>query len=246
MDVRFYFAIQLKGRKKLPLSFRRYILDGRGMTIRVERKKAFLYLLPCFIGLIVFYFIPFIMSLHYSTIESFFNPQFVFIKNYIDLFKNQSFLLALKNTFIFMLYIIPTQIVISFSVAYCAERALRRAGFFSYAVLLPMILPISAFYHLSLILFSHKGIVNSIFMQIGLPDQNWFNSPSVIWVVIFIYLWRFSGFTILLYLYGLQLIPREYYEEAEVEGISAGKRIFSLTLLVLIGKTGKKIFSIKI
>ena len=201
--------------------------------IRKEKSIALLLFAPVLIGFVLFYFIPFIVSLYYSAVNSNYNHSIVFFDNYILLFSNKSFLLALRNTIIFVTLVVPVHMALSFILSYLADSLKGRNKSFTAVILLPVILPLNAFFYLTQYFFSQDGFINAVLNEIGALQHNWLNSSSVIWVVILIYLWKSFGFTTIIYLSGIQTLPEEYYEIADIEGITKFKCLRKITIPLL-------------
>ena len=108
---------------------------------RKEYIAAYLFILPSFLGIAVFYIAPYIICFIKSL---YVGGTFVGIENYIHLFQNNTFLLALKNTGIFTVTAIPLLMVISFLIALFLNSFNKISSFFRSALLIPVVVPIAS------------------------------------------------------------------------------------------------------
>lgn len=106
-----------------------------------EHIAAYLFILPSFLGIAVFYIVPYIICF---TKSLYVGDTFVGIENYIQLFQNNTFLLALKNTGIFTVTAIPLLMVISFLIALFLNSFNKISSFFRSALLIPVVVPIAS------------------------------------------------------------------------------------------------------
>ncbi|MCH5303550.1 MAG: sugar ABC transporter permease [Ruminococcus sp.] len=183
-----------------------------------ESIVAILFLLPSFIGVTVFYIIPYIICF----IESLFTGgQFVGLGNYIDLFSNYSFTLALKNTAIFTLTAIPLLMVISFLIALFLNSFKKLSSFFRSALLIPVVIPVASLIVVWQVFFEDYGAVNGLLNVVGLESIEFFNSPFSMVMIIIIFVWKYCGFCVILFTAGLANIPDAYVESARLDGANA-------------------------
>ena len=87
--------------------------------------------------------------------------------------------------------------------------------------LLPYVMPVAGTVLLVDLLFSERGLANQILMTLGLPLGDWLQSQTAFWVMLLLYLWKSTGYAVVLLLSGLLTIPPEHYQVAQVEGASA-------------------------
>jgi raffinose/stachyose/melibiose transport system permease protein len=111
------------------------------------------------------------------------------------------------------------------------SRNYLRAVFFAPVVLTPLILAYVWQY-----IYSQGGVLNQILALIGLEElqQNWLGNSSVaLWSIVGLLIWQYSGFSMVIFLSGLQGIPQELYEAAEVDGAGTLQRFWNITLPML-------------
>lgn len=164
-----------------------------------KRNSGLLLVLPALSGFLVFYFIPFLITVWYSVSFGIGKREFVGLENFIDLFENEMFLLAVKNMCKYMIAIVPFTLVCAVILAVVLYNTVKGVRFFQLAFLYPLILPIA-----SVVLG-----VQSLWKDAGFG------------VLCILYVWRFTGYYVMIYLARLQMIPKEYYEYAAMFG--AGK-----------------------
>ena len=102
---------------------------------------AYLFIFPSLLGIVVFYIVPYIICLIKSLYAG---QEFVGLKNYIQLFSNNTFLLALKNTAIFTFTAIPFLMIISFLLALFLNSFQKISSFFRSAFLIPVVVPVAS------------------------------------------------------------------------------------------------------
>ncbi len=199
-------------------------------SLNSDKYTALLLLIPSLIGFFIFYLIPFVFSLYYSLINNIYSSKFVFFDNYIELFHNKSFILALKNTSVFLCIVVPTQLIISFILACIVDRFTKKKNIVVSFISIPLVLPIGCFYFMTQLVFSQGGIACSFLKWFGVNDSSLLQKDSIMLVVILVYLWRYLGYTFILYLSGLQFIPKELYEYAEIDGITHFNKLTRITI----------------
>ncbi|MBP3918932.1 MAG: sugar ABC transporter permease [Clostridia bacterium] len=175
----------------------------------MKQKKYIILLLPSFMGIIVLYIIPFIYVIYYSLVNNAFTNKFVGFDNYISVWNNEYFRLALKNTGRFMLTAVPLimlySIILSLAIAYLS-RWLR---FLKSAFFLSIVLPSSAI-----------TLVWNLYFSQCPPFES----------LLVIYLWKYSGFTIMILTTALARMDAAQQEAAQIDGAGIFRRTFYITL----------------
>jgi multiple sugar transport system permease protein len=191
------------------------------------------FLLPSLCGMLVFYFIPFCISLYYALIDNMSNRQFVGIKHFGITLQNPIFRQGLTNTALYMLICIPLNMALALSLA-CAIRGMRRGkGLAILTLLLPVMIPSGATAVFWSFLFDLDGLVNKVRLAFGLPTVNWPDSPVILLFLVIVYLWKYVGMSVMLFLAGLYQIPAAYYEIALVAGAKPHQVFRHVTLALL-------------
>ncbi|MEA4909695.1 MAG: sugar ABC transporter permease [Anaerolineaceae bacterium] len=209
-----------------------------------ETFSAYLFLLPSLAIFVVFTFFPAI----FSVVASLFRwnmpakPVFIGFENYhylfTDPFESPVFWKSILNTGYFALGV-PINLVVSLLLAMLLNRKIRGVGIFRTAFFLPAITSVAAVSVVWLWLFhpAQYGLFNSILIQLGLPIQRWLRDPVLAMpCLIAVGVWSGMGYNIIIFLAGLQAIPRTLYEAARIDG-AGPVTLFRFITLPLLGPT---------
>jgi cellobiose transport system permease protein len=211
----------------------------RNRLTRLDVKASpYLYIAPFFVVFAVVGLFP----LLYTGYVSLFrwelgsdHPKFIGLHNYVELFADEQFYNALVNTFsIFLLSSIP-QIVVAVLLAALLNARLRMPTAWRVGVLLPYAASLVAIGIIFANLFGPRyGLVNSVFEVLGLDRVDWQANRFASHIAIAIMVnWRWTGYNTLIILAAMKAIPKDVYEAARVDGASAARQFFSVTLPML-------------
>ncbi|GAA4181712.1 sugar ABC transporter permease [Gryllotalpicola koreensis] len=200
-----------------------------------ERFAPYAYVAPFFLLFAVFGLFPLAFTFVISLFE--WNPigtkTFVGFDNFSTLLTDPRFWNAAGNTLsIWVMSTVP-QLIIALGLAHLLHAArLRFANFFRMSLLIPYITSVAATAIVFAQLFdTHYGLVNWVLTLIGGDPVNWLAGRlSSQFVIALMVIWRWVGYTTLLYLSGLQSIPREMYEAASVDGAGGWRQFTSITV----------------
>lgn len=200
-------------------------------------RNGYLFVSPYLIFFLVFVAYPlafsFILVFHRWNIVT--PMQWVGLKNFSRMFQDPLFGKALLNTGIFLAIHIPLQVIIALGFALLLNSRIRFRGFFRAMFFLPVVVSGVVVTILWQQLYSYDyGVLNTILAGIGLPRVPWlvdpvFAMPSIAVMAT----WKNVGIYIVLFLVGLQDIPRELYEAAAIDGADTRKQFFRITLPIL-------------
>lgn len=210
------------------------------MRIR-ETIAGYLFLLPNFFGFLAFSFIPIIVSflLTFTRWNLASSPQFIGVKNYTSLLTDELFWKYLWNTFYYAGLTVPLIIIIGFSLAYLLNRKIRGVIFFRTVYFLPSVTLIVAVAVIWSWLYNADfGLINFVLGKLGIQGPNWLQSKT--WAmpaIIIMGVWKGSGYSMLIYLAGLQSIPEEYYEASEIDGAGWWQQIRHITIPLIFPTT---------
>lgn len=216
------------------------------MEAKITMKKRYLYealsgyafMLPFIASISIFLIGPLIYAFIISFKEfSFLNPEtsrWVGFANYIKLFSDPTFKRALLNTTLYSLGVVPTQLIIALILALIVNSNIKGKTFFRVAYYIPTVTSTVAVSVIFLYLFKADGLVNALLAKFGIQGPAWFNDvrfalPSIMMMAI----WSSVGNYMVIFLAGLQDIPSELYEAAEVDGANKFQRFFKITLPML-------------
>ncbi len=194
---------------------------------RKEALAALMFILPSVLGIAVFYVVPYVICFVKSL---FIGNTFVGLNNYLELFTNKTFLLALKNTGIFTVIAIPLLMVVSFLIALFLNSFKSISGFFRSSLLVPVVVPIASLVSVWQLLFDDYGAVNGLLNHLGLDTVGFFNSGFSMVMIILIYVWKYCGFCVVLFTAGLAGVPQHLYESARLDGASSFKMVTKVTI----------------
>lgn len=199
---------------------------------------GFLFVLPAIILLGVFMIYPLLTSfwLSFTKYNIVKPPVFVGLDNFYDLFNDPVFIISLKNTLLYTAVVVPGCIIIPLLLALLLNRSIRGITFFRSIIYLPVItaMPIAGI--MWKILYSQQGFINGFLQWVGLRQTSigFLSDPSVALLsIIFVTIWKASGYYMMLYLGGLQTIPVELDEAATVDGANVFERFWNVTLPLL-------------
>ena len=195
-----------------------------------QARKGILFILPSFVGVCVFWFIPYVDVIRRSFFGTV-SGKFKGIQNYQNLFSNQAFLLAGKNTVRFFGICIPLLVGLSLLLAVCLN-SLKEKGkqLLKTAFLLPMAIPVATVVLLWKVLFNGHGFLNHILSLFSIKGTDWLNTDASFAVLVISYIWRNLGYDIVLWLAGLMAIPQSIYEAAKTDGAGAWKCFTRITV----------------
>lgn len=194
-------------------------------------------LIPNFIVFLIFLLIPLAASFFFSFTEwDLMTPmKWVGFANYIELFKDETFLKSLWNTIYFTLGTVPTGVIISLFLAIALNQRIKGIKIFRATYFLPVIASfVAAALVWSWMYNPEFGLINYFLSVIGIKGPSWLNSlnwamPSIILTTI----WKGLGFNMLLFLAGLQGIPESYYEAADIDWANWFSKFLHITVHLL-------------
>ncbi|EGL17570.1 MULTISPECIES: sugar ABC transporter permease [Paenibacillus] len=159
---------------------------------------------------------------------------FVGFSNYLALYHDPVFLISLRNTAVYVLIGVPGQLAAGLAVALLLRRIIRFRAFFRTVYFLPYVTSVVAVSWVFRWIFMKNGIVNGLLLKLGLPSQLFLGSPDqAIFIVTAAMIWQNLGFQMLIFLTGLENIPKEYEEAAAIDGAGVWQRFVHVTLPLL-------------
>ena len=192
-------------------------------------------LLPSMAGLMLFYFIPFCMSVYYSFSKL--SGRFVpaGFSNYDSVLNSEAFQIAFQNTFAFLGISLILMLITGYLLAILIKRvAYHSRGLSSLgitALLLPLVLPSGAVLLFVHVLAEPYGVLNGLLSHLGVEPVRWLRSPYAFDLLILFYLWKNTGYTIVMLLAGLLSVPQDMLEAARVDGAKGFRLFFRFTLM---------------
>ena len=193
-------------------------------------KKGVLLAVPALLGFLIFYVLPMGVTLWQSVS---FGGEFVGLENFRLTLENHMFRLAMRNTLCFLVVALPLILMISLALALLLAEKFPGNRFFRLTLLYPMLVPIAATVMVVQIFLGTRGVLNTILVQWGLPRQDWIYSSWAFLILILLYLWKNTGYAVILLLAGLAMIPKEYMEMARMDGAGRWKCLYYVRLPLL-------------
>lgn len=203
------------------------------------KRYPYKYVMPALLIFVIFFLTPTIMGFYYSFTDWDIDKTevtFVGLDNFIYLFKRDIFLKALKNTVLFGVVTGVLKNVIGLLLALCVNRELKTKNYLRTIFYLPSVLSMIVVGIMFNSIFAMDGMLNNVLTIIGLEQftTDWLgNKNTAMGCVFFLEIWKWSGFHMIIYLAGLQTIPKSLMEAATVDGANKRKKFFNVTLPLL-------------
>ncbi|HEY9252841.1 MAG TPA: sugar ABC transporter permease [Nocardioides sp.] len=193
---------------------------------------------PNVVLIAVFTYRPLFQNIYYSTLNWTLGSKFatpVGLGNYRDFFTSGEASKVLTTTAIFTVATVGLTLALGLGVALALNRKLPGAGFAQATVFAPYILSGYGVGLAWLYIFDPNiGALSAILRDIGLNSPEWINSPPwTLTMVIIVYVWKNLGYAAVIYLAGLQAVPGDVLEAADLDGAGPVRRFFTVTLPLL-------------
>lgn len=209
-------------------------------TRKMNRRRSeclwgWLFIFPTMLGLIILNIIPIIQTIY----QSFFRTGsfgrgniFAGLDNYERLVSDEAVWQAVINTFKYAIVEVPLSIIIALVLAVMLNRKMRGRTVYRTIYFLPMVVAPAAVAMVWRWLFNSEfGLINKALNVLGMKEVNWLSDPNItVYVVALVGVWSVIGYNMVLFLAGLQEIPRDYYEASEIDGATAVQQFFKITL----------------
>lgn len=211
----------------------RFIWQKRNRKVN----PAWMFLAPGLLGVSIFVLLPFLDAVRRSFLDST-GKTFLGLSVYQGIVGNQAFQLATGNTVRFMAVALPLLMLISFGLSLLVYSFCRDSSFFKTVLVLPVAVPAASVVLLWRMVFCNDGIINELFgFQI-----DWIYGEMSFGVLVFAYLWKNTGYQMLLWLAALSGIPDSLYEAAQVDGAGALQKLWYITIPQVKSATGMILF----
>ncbi len=216
-----------------------YNLAVRGEHQPGHARPALLLMAPFLILYVLFIIGPSV----YMVVMSFFDTSlvrsglgpFAGVRNYADALGTSAFWASMWHTIWFTILTTPPLVVLAFVFALLADRVRRGRWFFRLAFFLPYILPSAVVALIWIWLYTPElGLLGRVATSLGFAEPSWLGNPNLaMWSLALTTLWWTLGFNFVLYLAGLQDIPRDLYEAASIDGAGPWQQIRRITIPML-------------
>jgi multiple sugar transport system permease protein len=206
-------------------------------------KAAYFFLAPAVTAIFIFFFVPVIAAFLISftdfdiyTLGDFSTLRFTGLGNYIELFNDELFWTALRNTFYFVVVAGPLSIAISLGAALMLNsKMVKFKAIFRLSYFMPVVTTLVAVAIVWRFIYHQNfGILNYFIGLVGIDPVDWLGDPF--WAmpsIIIMSVWKNFGYNMIIFIAGLQNIPEELYEAADIEGAGNWQKFRSITLPML-------------
>lgn len=174
----------------------------------LKKKTDIVFLFPSLIGFCLFYILPFGKVIYYAFTENAFSSKFVWFSNFKSLLENTYFQLALKNTLRFIVIAVPLSLITSLFIALLLN-AFPKIRFFQIVVFSPILIP--------------SSVITAFWNQ-------YFSFIPPFFSLIILFLWKYTGLSVMLILTALTTLPNELHEAAALDGANRLTRFYAITI----------------
>ncbi len=194
----------------------------------------YLFLAPAGLVLTVFFFLPFFQTVGLSFLDytrSIYSPDFVWFKNYAQMFADPVFWQVLGQTFVYLFVAVPVLVIVPLFLAVLINQKIRGQTVYKILIYLPVIVSIVVAAIAFKWLYAQAGVINYFVQLAGLNPIGWLTDPrwSLISVII-VTIWKGIGYYMMIYLAALMSVPRELYEAADIDGASFLRKHLTVTI----------------
>lgn len=219
--------------------------DKAGRAARVSAMLSrrhlvgFVFVLPSVLFTTCFFLLPLALTvwMSFNDWTIFGETHFIGVKNYQTMAEDSVYLNSLLFTTKYTLIVSPLICLIGFILALLVSQPMRGVGIFRTAFFMPVVIGLATASYLWVWLYNDQvGPLNGllVFLHVVPGPIAWFNElNSAFWAVVLVIVWKTCGFSMLLFLIGIQAIPDEFYEAARVDGAGYWRRLFSITIPLL-------------
>ncbi len=223
---------EIDGNEKKPLKLARGLNGEHGQVW-----EAYLFLTPAFVIAAVFFVAAIVFALYMSFNHvNMISQQFEFtgFKNYIDVFKDNVAMTALKNTALFSVIVVPIQTILALLIAYAlSTRGIKGKKLFRLVYFLPTLTSSAALTLIFMFIFNISGPLNNFLISMGLYQHpiNFLQNPAyALKVIMVMNIWSTVPNYMTVYLASLVDLPDSFYEAAEIDGASAWQKLRYITI----------------
>ncbi len=203
-----------------------------------ERKAAYIFIIPAVVLLAAFLLYPALQTVRYAfTDYNIMRPdriKFCGLNNFIELFQDKDFWIAVKNTLHFTILVVPFQTVLALALALLISSRRKGVSIFRAAYFSPQVTSMVVVAILWTVLYNSNpssGLLNALLVKLGMEPCGFLNDPKTAMnSIIFMSAWQGAGYQMMIFLAGLQGIPKDQYEAASIDGAGKIKSFFYVTL----------------
>lgn len=195
----------------------------------------YLFLAPAAVILVLFFFVPFLESFllsFQSYRNDIYNPQWVGLENYINLFHAPVFWKTLANTFIYLIGVVPLLVVLSLVIAILVNQKLRGIKIFRVMIYIPVIVSIVVAGIAWKWIYADSGILNYMLEKLfDISKIGWLTDPRfALYSVMAVTIWKGLGYYMVIYLAALTSVPKDLYEASDIDGANVLQKHLAVTV----------------
>lgn len=216
---------------------KRHVLNLAKTKKRSDYFWAYIMIAPTMLGLFIFYLWPIIQTVYFSFTEwgAFGTYEWTGLDNYKRMLEDVNLLKSFKNTGIYIIFTVPIGIFISILVAVLLNQNIKGKSVYRTLFFLPVItMPAAIAVVWKWLYNSDYGLLNYLLSSIGINGPSWVTDPKIaLYSIIIVAIWSGIGYNMVIFLSGLQGIPKTYYEAAVMDGAGPIRMFFKITLPLL-------------
>ena len=207
----------------------------RKSTKRLRKLKVSsgLYIAPSFLGVLLFFILPFLVIIYYSMVDNPISANFVAFDNFSMVLNNAAFQTAVRNTAVFSAIAVPLAVVLSLILAIVLEAKIPFRSQFRTFFLSPMMVPVASIVLIWQVLFHYNGAVNDLLAVFGVDKIDWMKSKYSIIVIVILFLWKNLGYNMILFMAALASVPKDILEVARLESATSLQTFFYIKIRYL-------------
>ncbi|MGO4546708.1 carbohydrate ABC transporter permease [Paenibacillus sp. 2TAB23] len=207
-----------------------------GRQKRRERLVGYSFITPATLLLLLFLILPFLLAISFGfTKFNLLRPdkiQFIGLENYKTLFQDSLFYKSLWNTLYFTAIVVPVQCTVALILALLINNKLKLRNIYRIAYFSPVVTSMTVISILWISLYNpNEGLINSALNFLGISNQPFLRSASqAMNSIIFMSVWQAAGYQMMIFLAGLQGIPKDLYEASAIDGANKFKQLRYITI----------------
>ncbi len=212
-------------------------LSGAGRPAQGQALWGYALVAPMMLGFALFFLLALVAALALSLTDwnLLERPRWVGLENYAQLFRDDAFLISMRNTILLTIPHVVLRIGIALALALALNSNIRFRGFYRALYFLPVLtMPVAIATVWRWLYDPSFGPINYALGRLGLPQPAWLARPGTALVaVLVVLLWSGVGYDMVIYLAGLQGVPRDYYEAAQLDGAGPWRQFRDITFPLL-------------
>lgn len=203
--------------------------------MRHHKLTPYLFLIPGCIILGAFIFYPMLNAIRLSFMDYNFvqDPEFVGFANYKELFQDELFWQALRNTLLYLVIVVPALVILPIFLASLVNQKIKGVAFFRSAYYIPVVTSVVVVGITWDWLYKENGLLNFLLETVGIINEPvyWLSSTSTaLFAVMVVTIWKGLGYYMIIYLAGLQAISPDLYDAADIDGANWWQKMTRITI----------------